>query len=80
MLGLALLVDVQVFQAVGERMGDLSGSFGQDSVGDAGCRHGLDQVVLALTRSLAFCFLRAGGYLAVVAFDRGEGRVREAFG
>ena len=33
-LGLALLMDVQVFQAVGKSVGDLVGSFGQDGVGD----------------------------------------------
>ena len=44
--GLALLVDVQVFQAVGQRAGDLGGPLGQDGVGDRDA--GLaEQVVLA---------------------------------
>ena len=72
-------MDVQVFQAVGERVGDLDGSFGQDGVGDGDA--GLaEQVVLALITFGGVLLFQGCGYLAVVAFDRGEGRVREAFG
>ena len=38
-----------------------------------------EEVVLALALAGVLLF-EGGGYLAVVAFDRGEGRVGEAFG
>jgi hypothetical protein len=63
---------------VGPSVAGLVVSFGQDLVvyGDGGRA---EEVMLAL--ALAGVLLFEGcGYLAVVAFDRGEGRVREAFG
>jgi hypothetical protein len=59
-------------------VGDLVGSFGQDRVGYGDARLA-EEVVLASTLTGAL-LLESRGYLAVVAFDRGEGRVREAFG
>ena len=76
--GLALLVDVQVFQAVGERVDDRGGALGQDGVGDRDA--GLaEQVVLALAFG-GVLLLQRRADLAVVAFDRGEGGVGQAFG
>ena len=56
-LGLALLVDVQVLEAVGQRAGDRGGALGEDRVGDRDA--GLaEQVVLA--RALPGVLLLAG--------------------
>ena len=68
---------MQVFQAVGQRASDLDGPFGQDGVGDwdAGLA---EEVVLALALA-GVLLLQGGGDLAVVALDRGERRVGQAF-
>ena len=60
-------------------MGDLVGSFGQDGVGDGDARLA-EQVVLALITLGGVLLFEGCGYLAVVAFNRGKGRVGEAFG
>ena len=78
LIGLALLVDVEVFEALGECAGDLGGALGQDGVGD-GDACGAEQVVLALAFGGVLLF-QGGADLAVVAFDGLEGLVGEAFG
>jgi hypothetical protein len=75
---LALLVDMEVFQILGEGAGDLGGPLGQVSVRDRDTRRA-EQVVLALPFG-GVLLLERGADLAVVAFDRGECGVGEAFG
>ena len=77
-LRLALLVDMEVFEALGECAGNLGGSLGQGGVGDGDAR-GAEQVVLAFAFG-GVLLLQGGADLAVVAFDRGEGGVGQAFG
>ena len=69
---------MQVFQAVGQGLDDLVGSLGQDGVRDRDA--GLaEQVVLALAFA-GVLLLQGRGDLAVVALDRGEGRVGQTIG
>jgi hypothetical protein len=69
-------VDVQVFEAVGQGVGDLVGALGEDCVGDRDAGLG-EQVVLALAFS-GVLLLQGRDNLAVVAFDRGERGVGQA--
>ena len=71
-------MDVQVFQAFGQRAGDLVGALGQDGVGDRDAGRA-EQVVLALAFG-GVLLLQGGGDLPVVAFDGGEGVVGQALG
>ena len=69
---------MEVFQALGEGAGDLGGALGQGGVGNGDTRRA-EQVVLALAFD-GVLLLQGGADLAVVAFDRGEGGVGQAFG